>query len=257
MIENVVRRIRNLIGFMTIFPAGISLEAIKEVAQDIFLFPIIGAIIGFLAGAFALIMMQIMPKTVAGMLTCGFILLITGLHHTDGLLDFGDGLMVHGSPEKKIKVMRDPHVGVGGVALGIIVIFSTALCISQLNQEIVLQSLIVSEVYAKFSMVALTKFGKSASEGLNTYFINAMQGKNGIIRLIAALLISLAFSLPLLRMKGLIAVASAITATLIVLFLSNRHFKGITGDVIGATNEITRLATLLLIVSLNFMKFDY
>ena len=106
-------------------------------------------------------------------------------------------------------------------------------------------------------MVALTKFGKSASEGLNTYFINAMQGKNGIVRLIAALLISLAFSLPLLRMKGLIAVASAITATLIVLFLSNRHFKGITGDVIGATNEITRLAVLLLIVSLNFMKFDY
>ena len=51
----------------------------------------------------------------------GFLLLINGFNHFDGLMDFGDGVMVHGSPEKKLSIMKDPMTGVGGIATGFIV----------------------------------------------------------------------------------------------------------------------------------------
>ncbi|WP_394325417.1 adenosylcobinamide-GDP ribazoletransferase [Methanobrevibacter arboriphilus] len=44
-----------------------------------------------------------------------------GFHHLDGLIDIGDALMVHGTPEKKISVMRDSMIGTGGIALFFIV----------------------------------------------------------------------------------------------------------------------------------------
>ena len=38
--------------------------------------------------------------------------------------------------------------------------------------------------------------------------------------------------------------------TLIILLISNRSFGGVTGDILGSTNELTRLASLMVFVSL-------
>jgi len=38
--------------------------------------------------------------------------------------------------------------------------------------------------------------------------------------------------------------------TLIILVISNRSFGGVTGDILGSTNELTRLASLMVFVSL-------
>jgi cobalamin-5''-phosphate synthase (EC 2.7.8.26) len=41
-----------------------------------------------------------------------------------------------------------------------------------------------------------------------------------------------------------------VIVTLFILVLSNRSFGGVTGDVIGSTNELTRLASLMVFVSI-------
>ena len=61
-----------------------------------------------------------LPDIVAGALVFALLLWMTGLHHTDGLLDFGDGVMAHGTPEHKIDVMHDQLTGAGGLSLGIL-----------------------------------------------------------------------------------------------------------------------------------------
>ena len=47
-------------------------------------------------------------------------------------MDFGDGIMVHGSPEKKLRIMKDPMTGVGGIATGLIVAAITIAAFSSI-----------------------------------------------------------------------------------------------------------------------------
>jgi adenosylcobinamide-GDP ribazoletransferase len=169
-----LKELKNLVAFLTILPVGMTSDCLIDAANYMYLFPAVGAFIGLLAGLLALILTYVFPSFIIGILTCGFILLLTGLHHTDGLLDFGDGVMYQGPPEKKIEIMRDQQTGAGGLVLGLITILTTAFCIAQLSLSVIFQSLVVSEVSAKLAMVILAWCGKSAHRGMNTSFVNAM-----------------------------------------------------------------------------------
>lgn len=243
------KEIKNLISFLTIIPVGMDPDCLTDAANYMYLFPGVGALIGLLAGLCTWLLSHVLSALIVGILTLGFILLITGLHHTDGLLDFGDGIMYQGSPEKKIEVMHDQQTGTGGLALGLVTMLTTALCIAGLSTGIVIQSLIVSEISAKLAMVIGTWVGKSAHNGMNTYFVNAMHGQHRNLRLTAALIISLGIAIPLLQIVGFAAVLMGLASALIIVGVSNRHFEGITGDVMGATNELARMASLILILA--------
>jgi len=244
-----LKEIKNLTAFLTIIPVGMDPDCLTDAANCMYLFPTVGALIGLVAGLCAWFLSHVLATLIVGILTLGFILLVTGLHHTDGLLDFGDGVMYQGSPEEKIEVMHDPQTGTGGLALGLVTMLTTALCIAGLSRGIIIQSLIVSEVSAKLAMVVGTWVGKSAHNGMNTYFVNAMHGQYRNIRLITALIISFGIVIPLLRIIGFAAVIAGLVTALIIVNVSNRHFKGITGDVMGAINEISRMASLIMILA--------
>jgi adenosylcobinamide-GDP ribazoletransferase len=244
-----LKEIKNLIAFLTIVPVGMDPDCLADAANHMHLFPAVGAIIGLLAGLFAWLLSHALPALIVGVLTLGFLLLITGLHHTDGLLDFGDGVMYQGSPEKKIKIMHDEQTGAGGLALGLVTMLTTALCIAGLGMNLIVPSLIVSEVSAKLAMMIGAWVGKSAHKGMNTYFVNAMHGRYRNLRLITALTFSFSIAVPLLRIAGFTAVITGLVTALIMVWVSNRHFRGVTGDVMGATNELARMASLIMILA--------
>ena len=244
-----LKEIKNLVAFLTIIPVGMDQDYLSDAAKYMPIFPVVGAFIGLLAGLLAWLLFHVLPLLVVGILTLGLILLITGLHHTDGLLDFGDGIMYQGPAEKKIKIMHDQKTGAGGLTLGLITMLTTALCIARVNANIVIQSLIVSEVSAKLSMVVGAWMGKSAHKGMNTYFINAMHDRRRKTRLIVALAISLSITTSLLWITGSITVISSFILSLIIVRVSDRHFRGVTGDVLGAMNDLTRMASLITILA--------
>lgn len=224
-------------------------DGVEQAASYMPVFPLIGALVGFLAGAFVWALGLVLPSLVVGMLGTGFILLLNGVQHMDGLLDFGDGLMYHGPRERRLRVMRDPQTGAGGLALGTVVLISSALSVAGLGRASVVQSLLVSEAAAKFSMVFEAWAGKSAHRGMNTLFVNSMHAKHGNSKVAVSLFLLFIISVPTLRVVGLITSLVSILASVITLAIANRSFGGITGDVMGATNEITRLLSLLAILS--------
>lgn len=244
-----LKEIRNLLAFLTVLPVGMDQDFLTDAAEYMPLSPLVGAFIGSLGGIFAWLLSHILPELIAGMLTLGLLLLITGLHHTDGLLDFGDGVMYHGPPEKKIEVMHDQRTGAGGLTLGLVTLSTTAFSIAGLSLGIIVQSLIVSETLAKLAMVIDAFVGKSAHRGMNTYFVEAMHGRHRRLRLLTALIVSFGIAITLLWIPGLIVAITGLATGLIMVGISNRHFGGVTGDVMGATNDLTRMASLITILA--------
>jgi len=243
------KEVKSLFSFLTILTPTMDKDCFTDAAKTMFLFPLVGAFIGLLAGLFGWVTSQFLPSLVVGALVLGLLLLITGLHHADGLLDFGDGVMAHGSPERKIEIMHDQLTGAGGLSLGIITFLITALSIAELNTDVIIQGLVVVEVSAKLSMVIGAWAGKAVHQGMSSSFLEAMHGKKGTARLIAALAISFGIAVPLLWFAGVVTVLAAIIASLVMVEISHRHFNGVTGDVLGATNELTRMVSLIILLA--------
>jgi adenosylcobinamide-GDP ribazoletransferase len=246
-----LKELRNLLSFLTVLPLRMDENLLSDCARFMFLFPLIGALVGLLAGLFGWVLLYFfLPGLVVGALILGVLLLLTGLHHTDGLLDFGDGVMAHGSSEHKIEVMHDQLTGAGGLTIGMMTLLVTALAFAELNVNILVQSVIVVEVCAKLAMVVGAWAGKAVHKGMASSFLEAMHGGKGNARLVAALAISLAIAVPLLWLNGAIVVLAAVVSGLVMVEIAHRHFKGVTGDVLGATNELARMVAVVVLVAL-------
>jgi len=244
------KEIKSLFSFLTILTPTMDEDCFSNAAKAMFLFPLVGAFIGLSAGLFGWVASQFLPSLVVGALVLGFLLLITGVHHTDGLLDFGDGVMAHGSAERKIEIMHDQLTGAGGLSLGILTLLITAFSIVELDTSVIIPGIVVAEVSAKLSMVIGAWAGKAAHQGMASSFIEVMHDKKGTARLVIALAISLAIVLPLLWLAGVIALLAAILTGLVMVGVSYRHFNGVTGDVLGATNELARMVSLITLLAM-------
>ena len=223
---------------------------LTDCARNMWAFPLIGAFIGLLAGLFGWVAYHFLPGIVVGALVLALLLWMTGLHHMDGLLDFGDGVMAHGTFDHKIEVMHDQLTGAGGLSLGILTILITALSIGQLGGRLIFPAIIVVELSAKLSMVVAAWAGKSVHQGMNSPFLENMHGRGGNWRLLAALVISFAVAVPLLRWAGVFIVVAAVMTGLVMVAVAHKHFNGVTGDVFGATNELATLVCVVVLLAL-------
>ncbi len=233
-------------------------DLLIDCARNMWAFPFIGAFIGLLAGLFGWVGYHFLPGIVVGALVLALLLWMTGLHHMDGLLDLGDGVMAHGTPEHKIEVMHDRFTGSGAIGLVLMTYLVTALAFGELGRNIffgnfvvplVVPALIVVELCAKLSMVVAAWAGKAVHQGMNSPFLEAMHGGKGNLRLIVALVISFAIALPLLSWAGVLTVIAGVITGLVMVAVAHKHFNGVTGDVFGATNELTRLVCVIVLLA--------
>ena len=109
--------LRNGFGFLSTIPVGITMEGIENLMKHIYLFPVVGAVIGIILALIVIALTSLIfpPIIVLTCLSLFRSIIFTGFNHIDGLADFGDGLAAHGTKEKKIAAMRDTAIGTGGI----------------------------------------------------------------------------------------------------------------------------------------------
>jgi adenosylcobinamide-GDP ribazoletransferase len=233
-------------------------DLLTDCARNMWAFPLIGAFLGLLAGLFGWVAYQFLPGLVVGALALALLLWMTGLHHTDGLLDFGDGIMVHGSAQRKIEVMHDQLTGAGAIGLTLMTYIITAFAFAELGKAmfigslalpLIFPALIMVELCAKLSMVVVARAGKSIHQGMNSPFLEVMHGSNGNLRLVVAIVISFAIGLPLLRWAGVFTILAGLLTGLVMVAVAHKHFNGVTGDVFGATNELARMVCAVVLLA--------
>jgi len=240
-----LKEIGSVFSFLTIFPSPNA--NLENIAKYMYLFPIVGIAIGLLVGSFGFGLSFFLDPLLVSLLVVASIAIVTGIHHADGLADFADGLMVKGSKDKKLKAMKDLSTGSAGIVAIVLYLVGLVVTISLTSGFDLFKAILISEILAKFSMVLMASLGNSASLGSNSPFVKIMKDKK---KLAAAFIIMLIPVIVIGETTGLLMLGVTVTITLFLLAISTRSFGGITGDVLGTTNELTRLASLMVFVSI-------
>jgi len=240
-----LKEIGSVFSFLTIIPS--SNATLENIAKYMYLFPIVGIVIGLLIGSFGFGLSFFLDPLLVSLLVVASIAIVTGIHHADGLADFADGLMVKGSKDRKLKAMKDLSTGSAGIVGIVLYLVGLIITISLTSGFDLFRAILISEILAKFSMVLMASLGNSASLGSNSSFVKIMKDKK---KLAAAFIIMLIPVIVIGETTGLLMLGVTVILTVFLLVISNRSFGGITGDVLGATNELTRLASLMVFVSI-------
>jgi adenosylcobinamide-GDP ribazoletransferase len=224
---------------------------------------VVGLFFGLVAGCLFFILNLLLGSLISAIIALLAVHMLNRFLHIDGLSDLGDGLLAGGSKEKKIAAMKDSRSGVGGVAYLFFFELLAVAAIAQLSgqpQAIWLFAPLAAEVLAKNALLTAAASGESAP-GLAGIFVKNTEEKAAAFSLALSLLIIIPIALLLtpfthwcLFWTLTVCLAMALVSTLvgyIVAKVAMRNFGMVNGDVLGATNEISRpvvLITLLVVV---------
>ncbi len=229
-------------GFLTILPIGAG--AVGDLGRAARAFPLVGLALG-VAGAivYGVLLSLSVPVWVAAALAVGALALATGALHEDGLADTVDGLGGGDGRDGKLEIMRDSRIGAYGVLVLVLAIVVKVAAISAIaTPDAVAGALIAAHVLSRGAIVAaMNRLAPARSDGLA-----AGAGRPSDATLAWALAIALAIGLMALGPLGAIAaVVLGALAGAALLVPAQRQIGGITGDVLGAVQQVTEIAVLV------------
>ena len=230
-----IESLRALLQFTTVLPLGRAAD-FDAFARRSYLYPLSGYVTGGLAGLAAAL---VPDPSIGAAVGLGAVLLVTGAHHLDGLLDLGDGLMAHGGREVRVRALLDRQVGAGAVAAGTTVLLLAYAGLS--SAPSLLWALVAAEVLGRFGMALLTVTGAPFREGMQSYLHE--RARPWFVLPAALFCLPLAL-VPLPAGALLGAAAVAVAVPVVVLGLGRRLFGGVNGDLVGASHELARAAVL-------------
>jgi len=260
-----IKTFRDLLSFLTIIPVGGKEDFIFTTAENMWLFPLIGCIIGLFGGAYFLFssaivgfvlhlanslvaLPEFLARLVPAAMTIAFLSVITGLQHFDGLIDLGNAVGLRNLHDRKMKA-HAWTVTYWGAVLALAVETTTFLGLVFVNPLFAFGAILAAEVAAKLAMVTIVWVGKPSHKGLGSIFLSKAKKNLNALAYVFAVLISFAiFTLAGNVVLGLVAVGIVLVCVPVAFAMervSNNVFGGVSGDTIGATNEVARAVALI------------
>lgn len=235
---------RLALGCLTILPADSrSTPRDEAFGRSWIWFPLIGLLIGSILVGTHHALTRWTPPLVASALVLGLWILISGALHLDGLADACDGLYGGRTPEERLRIMKDPHIGtISVVVLSVHLILKFALIHSLPPSEIV-PALLLVPCLGRYAMVipGTTLPYARTGDGTAARFVRHATVSSLLMATVSALLLS--WLIAGRRGLGLCGVVGGVG--LIARTVFSRTLGGITGDALGATGEILESVLLL------------
>jgi adenosylcobinamide-GDP ribazoletransferase len=264
-----IKTFRDLLSFLTILIlVGGREDFIFTTAEHLYLFPLIGGFIGllgavyfvgssyiihFLLGLVNLVIAvptDFLLKLAVAAMTVAFLLVLTGLQHFDGLIDLGNAVGLRNLHDRKMAA-HAWTVTHSGALIAIIVEFVAFAGLFLINPLFAFGAIIAAEVSAKLAMVTIVWIGKPTHKGLGSFFLQKAKKKLNLIAYALSVLIVYPFfgltGNPFLGFVGVGVVLVSIPVAFVMEKVAESVFGGVSGDMIGATNEVARAVTLILL----------
>jgi adenosylcobinamide-GDP ribazoletransferase len=183
--------------------------------------------------------MSAFPPWVAAILTLIVWVALTGGLHLDGLADCCDGLLASTSVERRLEIMKDPHVGAFGVTGLILVLFLKAAALVSLTPAASLSILLAASL-ARFCILPAALLPHARPSGMGADF--AMGFRRSFIFWGAVIPFVIAV---LLGVRGVVSLLAGLGALSLVLWLAKSRIGGVTGDVFGMIVELVETVVLV------------
>ena len=167
---------------------------------------------------------------------------VTGAFHEDGLADSADGIWGGWTPERRIEIMRDSRIGTYGVVALISTLAVRYALLVGFDLEGFARLALAGHVTGRAAGVAMASLLPAASDQGHGAKVAGPVGvgeaavAGGTTIAVLILVAEVWFWAPL----AAAAVSVAATRRLV-----RRRLEGLTGDVLGATNQLAHIAAML------------
>lgn len=212
-------------------------------------FGLIGFLIGLCQYGLYLVLSKIVPVNFVVIGIIVFDILITGAMHIDGFGDTCDGFFAFKGKDKIIEIMKDSRIGTFaciGIVINLLIKYEGYLLLANNSKAL---GIILVPMISKASMILLSYIGKPAKEkGSGNLFINTVTLREVIVNIIFVLIIGFLLNF---IFNTVVLLVSAIMLTILFNLLCISKIKGITGDSLGAGNEIVVLVSLIILSSMH------
>jgi adenosylcobinamide-GDP ribazoletransferase len=205
--------------------------------------PAVGLVLGALAGAVGLAAGRLgAPAIVAGTLTIALTVLLTRGLHIDGLADTVDALGSHRPAAAALEIMKRPDIGPFGVAalvLALLLQAGAAGAVLESYWPAGLAATAVATATGRLAIVAgcLRSLPAARPEGLGALVAGTVPAWGLALGAVSVAAVSV-LAVPHRPWQGPLAVAGGLVAAGLLLRHAVRRFGGMTGDVLGAANEV-------------------
>jgi adenosylcobinamide-GDP ribazoletransferase len=207
-------------------------------------FGVVGALVGLaVAGGYAAAR-AVLPAVVAALLAVALGLLLTGALHEDGLADVADALAA-GDPQAARRALKDPTLGTFGVSALVVALGLRVTALASLDMPVALLVVPAAAALSRGAVAALLAIPAQGATGLGA----AAAAQATPTRLVTAVTVAVAIATALLGAWVLPGVALTALAVAAVAWLAVRRLTVITGDVLGAAQQVADLLVLVAAVA--------
>ena len=248
-----IRRLFIAVQFLTRLPVSRVLNSSEsELGKAAAFFPLVGVVVGAGAALVFALLQRVLPVPEAVLCAIVFAAFITNGFHEDGLADTFDGFGGGWTKDRVLEIMRDSRIGTYGTLALIFLVLGKLNFLSSLPPGQIWRWLILAHTASRWTTLPLCAwlpYARAEGQGkLVAKQVGALEIMTGTFTLL----------LMLLLIPWRAALATLFVTTLVT-FLSGLYFRarlqGVTGDCLGAANQLTEVGLYLTAVIL--LRFGF
>ena len=276
-VSDIRSALKGMVSFFTLWHMDIEQKDMDAMEHNFYLVPIVGMMFAVII-LVELLILGLMASEIgfgSGMFTAivilGTVYIGSKFIHFDGLTDFGDGMIVSGQREDHVRALKDTLVGAGGIGVALVVVLASVAAYSMCGFSLygvtwLLLIATLAEILVKNAMVAAAAFGEPghgmAGRQVSLTTVKSLYKSIVVSVVCGVIMILLAYGVECALVKydpamlfnivdGIFMLVIGLVVSIVAGWLmartANRNFGMVNGDILGATNEISRAAIVIIL----------
>ena len=208
----------------------------ENLANALPFFPIVGAFLGIVVALTAFAIAHYLDWNVgAGAVGVALAAWLTRALHLDGLADVADALGAGRTRERRLEIMKDPHIGTFGVVTVVAALLLKTAAIVKLaalpQPSWIVVPFIVSRT-VQVQLAAALPYARAAGGKGQPFVDNA-----GAAHLVAAAVVAAVLCFAVAGFGAVLALSISLAAAMALSRWMKVNFGGVTGDLLGMASE--------------------